>query len=162
MKALIFSDSHGRTENLVKAMDGYPDFQAIFHLGDVGNDEAYIRSLTPYPVYMVRGNCDFSSSLKESMVIEFGGKRIAMCHGHRYLSYGGAPDALRYFGLQNHADVVMFGHTHVPYLEKTDDLILLNPGSISKPRQDNKIPTYTVMEIREDGKIDFRMCEMPY
>ena len=129
MKALIFSDSHGRTENLVKAMDRYPDFQAIFHLGDVGNDEAYIRSLTPYPVYMVRGNCDFSSSLKESMVIEFGGKRIAMCHGHRYLSY---------------------------------DLILLNPGSISKPRQDNKIPTYTVMEIREDGKIDFRMCEMPY
>ena len=96
------------------------------------------------------------------MVIEFGGKRIAMCHGRRYLSYGGAPDALRYFGLQNHADVVMFGHTHVPYLEKTDDLILLNPGSISKPRQDNKIPTYTVMEIREDGKIDFRMCEMPY
>ena len=90
MKALIFSDSHGRTENLVKAMDRYPDFQAIFHLGDVGNDEAYIRSLTPYPVYMVRGNCDFSSSLKESMVIEFGGKRIAMCHGHRYLSYGGA------------------------------------------------------------------------
>ena len=76
MKALIFSDSHGRTENLVKAMDRYPDFQAIFHLGDVGNDEAYIRSLTPYPVYMVRGNCDFSSSLKESMVIEFGGKRM--------------------------------------------------------------------------------------
>ena len=32
MKALIFSDSHGRTENLVKAMDRYPDFQAIFHL----------------------------------------------------------------------------------------------------------------------------------
>ena len=88
MKALIFSDSHGRTENLVKAMDRYPDFQAIFHLGDVGNDEAYIRSLTPYPVYMVRGNCDFSSSLKESMVIEFGGKRIAMCHGHRYLMAG--------------------------------------------------------------------------
>ena len=72
MKALVFSDSHGRTENLVKAMDRHPDFQAIFHLGDVGNDEAYIRSLTPYPVYMVRGNCDFSSSLKESMVIEFG------------------------------------------------------------------------------------------
>ncbi len=66
------------------------------------------------------------------------------------------------FGLQNHADVVMFGHTHVPYLEKTDDLILLNRGVCSKPRQDNKIPTYTVMEIREDGKIDFRMCEMPY
>ena len=37
MKALVFSDSHGRTENLVKAMDRHPDFQAIFHLGDVGN-----------------------------------------------------------------------------------------------------------------------------
>ena len=47
MKALIFSDSHGRTENLVKAMDRYPDFQAIFHLGDVGNDEAYLRATIP-------------------------------------------------------------------------------------------------------------------
>ena len=37
-KYIVFSDSHGRTENLVKAMDRYPDFQAIFHLGDVGND----------------------------------------------------------------------------------------------------------------------------
>ena len=43
MKALIFSDSHGRTENLVKAMDRYPDFQAIFHLGDVGNELISVR-----------------------------------------------------------------------------------------------------------------------
>ena len=155
MKALIFSDSHGRTENLVKAMDRHPDFQAIFHLGDVGNDEAYIRSLTPYPVYMVRGNCDFSSSLKESMVIEFGGKRIAMCHGHRYLSYGGAPDALRCFGLQNHADVVMFGHTHVPYLERNKDITLLNPGSISYPRQDGRKHTFMMIDVDKDGEFHY-------
>ena len=160
MKALVFSDSHGRLENLLRAVDRHPDFQAIFHLGDIGNDEPYLRSITPYPVYIVRGNCDYAMNLKENLTVEFGGKRIAMCHGHRYLNYGGGTDSLRYFGLQQQADMVMFGHTHVPLLEDTGDIILLNPGSISKPRQSNKVPTYTVMEIGEDGNVKFQMREM--
>ncbi len=157
MKALVFSDSHGRLDNLMKAVDRNPEYQAIFHLGDIGNDAPYLRSITPYPVYIVRGNCDYCSNLKESMVVEFGGKRIAMCHGNRYMGYGEGTDALRYFGLQEQADIVMFGHTHVPLLEDTGEIILLNPGSISKPRQDDRIPTYTVMEIDEDGNIKFHM-----
>ena len=158
MKALIFSDSHGRTENLVKAMDRYPDFQAIFHLGDIGNDEPYLRSITPYPVYIVRGNCDYAMNLKESLTVEFGGKRIAMCHGHRYLTYGGGTDSLRYFGLQQQADIVMFGHTHKPYMEEDNELLVLNPGSLSLPRQEGHRPTYIVMEIADDGQISYELC----
>lgn len=159
MKALVFSDSHGRIDNLLEVLRRYPDYEAIFHLGDVLEDAERIRRLTPYPVYMVKGNCDYSSSLPASLMVEFGGKRIAMCHGHRYLGFGGGTDSLRYFGLQGRADIVMFGHTHVPLLEEREDLILLNPGSISQPRQENKIPTYTVMEIDADGNVSFDMCE---
>ncbi len=160
MKALVFSDSHGKVENMIKALDRYPDYQAIFHLGDIGSDEPWLRSITPYPVYLVKGNCDYSMSLQETLTVEFGGKRIAMCHGHRYLTYGEGMESLRYLGLQQQADIVMFGHTHVPFLEDTGDLVLLNPGSISKPRQENKIPTYTVMEVHEDGKVEFQMREI--
>lgn len=161
MKALIFSDSHGKIDGILEAMKRHPDFEAIFHMGDIGNDIERMRVLTPYPVYIVRGNCDYSmAKLKDSLIVEFGGKRIAMCHGHRYITYGGAVDSLRYFGLQNKADIVMFGHTHVPLLDKQKDIILLNPGSISQPRQTNKIPTYTIMEIDVDGNVTFQMCEL--
>lgn len=160
MKALVFSDSHGNLDGIVEAMQRHPEYEAVFHLGDIGNDVNYLRLMTPYPVYIVRGNCDTMLKLKETLVVDFGGKKIAMCHGHRYLSYGGGMDSLRYFGLQQKADIVMFGHTHVPLLERAKDIILLNPGSISQPRQTNKIPTYTVMETGADGNITFQMCEL--
>lgn len=159
MKALIFSDSHGRIDHLLEVLKLHPDYEAIFHLGDVLGDADRIRRLTPYPVYMVKGNCDSFSELPEKLTVEFGGRRIAMCHGHRYLGFGGGTDSLRYFGLQEQADVVMFGHTHRPLLEKREGLILLNPGSISQPRQENKIPTYTVMNVDAGGKVSFDMCE---
>lgn len=160
MKALVFSDSHGKMDYLLEALKCHPDYEAIFHLGDVLEDAERIRRITPYPVYMVKGNCDYSTKLKETLTVDFGGKRIAMCHGHRYLGFRGGTESLRYFGLQEKADIVMFGHTHIPLLEKTEDIILLNPGSISQPRQENKIPTYTVMDISADGNVSFEMCEI--
>lgn len=44
----------------------------------------------------------------------------------------------------------MFGHTHRPMLEEDEDLILLNPGSLSLPRQKAQ-RSYIVME-KENGK----------
>lgn len=161
MKALVFSDSHGKLDGILEVMKRHPDFEAIFHLGDIGNDFERMRLLTPYPVYIVRGNCDYTQpKLKENLVVEFCGRRIAMCHGHRYLTIGDELDSLRYFGLQNKADIVMFGHTHVPLLDEQKDITLLNPGSISKPRQISKIPTYAIMEADEGGNVTFQMCEL--
>ena len=48
-------------------------------------------------------------------------------------------------------DVVMYGHTHVPYIEIGDDVTILNPGSISYPRQPGRKPTFLIMEIDEEG-----------
>ena len=92
------------------------------------------------------------------IVTEFGGKKIGLCHGHRYLNYNGV-DGLRYWALEQKVDIAMFGHTHVPFLDQDSSPVLLNPGSISRPRQERKIPTYTVMTISEDGEIGFEMCE---
>ena len=51
--------------------------------------------------------------------------------------------------------VVMFGHTHYPYLEEMEDLTVLNPGSLSYPRQPGRKPSYLVMEIDEQGKAHY-------
>ena len=151
-QALIFSDSHGNVDKLLEVVKRYPKAEAVFHLGDVEGDADRIRYCTSYPVYMVRGNCDYISDLPQQIVTTFGGKKIAMCHGHRYINYGGV-DTFRYWALEQEADIAMFGHTHVPFLEQSSKLTLINPGSISRPRQEGHIPTYAVMEIDDKGEV---------
>ena len=53
-KALIFSDSHGRLDNLLEVLKRQRDFEAVFHMGDIMEDADRLRRATPYPVYLVR------------------------------------------------------------------------------------------------------------
>ena len=53
----------------------------------------------------------------------------------------------------------MYGHTHMPALTVEPDLITLNPGSISYPRQKGRKPSYILMEVDQDGKVS---CEIRY
>ena len=52
----------------------------------------------------------------------------------------------------------MFGHTHRPLLDIDDEeLMLINPGSLSFPRQEGKRPSYIIMEIDEKGELQFEL-----
>ncbi|MCH5253022.1 MAG: metallophosphoesterase [Lachnospiraceae bacterium] len=157
-KALIFSDSHGKNENMLDVIKRFPEVEAIFHAGDIEGGADRLREAVDCPVYIVRGNCDFTPKLSPNLTVEFGAKKIAICHGHRYLDLGGL-DKLKYWALEREADVVIFGHTHIPYLEQGGKLTVINPGSISRPRQDKRIPTYAIMEIGTDGQFHFSLCE---
>ena len=55
-------------------------------------------------------------------------------------------------------DIVMFGHTHKPYLDIENDLITLNPGSLSYPRQDGRKPSYMIMELDKAGEAHFTIA----
>ena len=50
----------------------------------------------------------------------------------------------------------MFGHTHKPYFEQKDGLTVLNPGSVSFPRQEGRKGSYMIMEMSDDGKVSFQ------
>ncbi len=54
-------------------------------------------------------------------------------------------------------DIVMFGHTHRPLLDYSRDIIVVNPGSLSYPRQEGRKPSYVVMEIDEKGEPHFKI-----
>ena len=58
MKILIVSDTHGREENLKKALAKTGTIDRLIHLGDVEGAEEYIVSLIDAPVSMVAGNND--------------------------------------------------------------------------------------------------------
>ena len=160
LRILIMSDSHGRNENVELAIaqvrEEIGEFQMLIHLGDVG-DAREIESLAGVPFYIVRGNTDYDAKLLNANVIEAGGHRIFATHGHLY-QVDMRLDLLRFAALENDCDIAMYGHTHVPYLEEDpDDVTILNPGSISKPRQADHRYTYMVMEIDDEDEVTYEL-----
>lgn len=160
LRILIMSDSHGRNENVELAIaqvrEEIGEFQMLIHLGDVG-DARELESLAGVPCYIVRGNTDYDAKLLNANVIEAGGHRIFATHGHLY-QVDMRLDLLRFAALENDCDIAMYGHTHVPYLEEDpDDVTILNPGSISKPRQADHRYTYMVMEIDDDDEVTYEL-----
>lgn len=160
LRILIMSDSHGRNENVELAIaqvrEEIGEFQMLIHLGDVG-DARELELLAGVPCYIVRGNTDYDAKLLNANVIEAGGHRIFATHGHLY-QVDMRLDLLRFAALENDCDIAMYGHTHVPYLEEDpDDVTILNPGSISKPRQADHRYTYMVMEIDDEDEVTYEL-----
>ena len=160
LRILLMSDSHGRNENVELAIaqvrEEIGEFQMLIHLGDVG-DARELESLAGVPCYIVRGNTDYDAKLLNANVIEAGGHRIFATHGHLY-QVDMRLDLLRFAALENNCDIAMYGHTHVPYLEEDpDDVTILNPGSISKPRQADHRYTYMVMEIDDEDEVTYEL-----
>ena len=60
-------------------------------------------------------------------------------------------------GIARGYDIVMFGHTHRPVIQIDDDIILINPGSISYPRQADHRPTYIMMCVNDNGEAAFEL-----
>lgn len=157
MKILIMSDSHSHDSNVEKAIRKEGPLDALLHLGDSQGSEEYIRELAGCPVYMVAGNCDYFSSLPSVRIVEFGKYRIMLTHGHHYYVSVGPKDLLEEAKV-NRCNIVIYGHTHRPVLDGTDgEVLVLNPGSISFPRQEGKQPSYMVMEIDDRGEAHFRL-----
>jgi len=150
MKILIVSDTHGKESNLEKVLKKVGDIDRLIHLGDLEGGEDYIRSLADIPMDMVAGNNDYYSDLPRETVIQLGNYRALITHGHYYYVNMGI-QRLREEAIRRGVDIAMYGHTHYPFLSRKDGLTILNPGSLSLPRQDGHEPSYIVMEIDREG-----------
>lgn len=151
-KILVISDTHGRTENLDKILPLVKPLDQLIHLGDVGNDTDYIEVVAECACCFVAGNNDFYSNLPRERVIKLNGVSMFLTHGH-YHYVNSRKDFIRAAAVQRGAKIALFGHTHVPYLEETDGIVVANPGSLSLPRQADRCPTYLLLFIAEDGSI---------
>ena len=146
MKILIVSDTHGRLENLERVIEMTKPIDALIHLGDVEGQEDYIRRLVPCAAYMVSGNNDFFSMLPRELEFELGKYKVLNT------------EELRRQARSRGKDIVMFGHTHKPYLDTEDGITILNPGSLSYPRQEGRRPSYMIMTIDEAGEARYEIC----
>lgn len=159
MKILIVSDTHGHNRNLERALLIESPIDLLIHLGDMECPEEDIRSIAGCPCEMIAGNNDFFSSLDREAEIKIGSYNVLMAHGHDYYVSLGTEN-IRAEGISRNKDIVMFGHTHRPLLVREKEIVMLNPGSLSYPRQEGKIPTYAIMTIDGEGSANYGIKEL--
>ena len=158
MKILIVSDTHRRNENYFKVLQMLQPLDMVIHCGDTEGSEYAISQAADCPVQIVLGNNDFFSSLPRELEFKVGKYTVWVTHGHNYyVSMGN--EMIKKEARVRGADIVLYGHTHRPVIDYSeDDVIAVNPGSISYPRQDGHKPSYCIMEIDRFDKVHFTIA----
>ena len=157
MSILIVSDTHRHEENLEIVLQREKNLDMLIHLGDSEGSEDYIRTIAECPCYIVKGNNDYFSDLNRDIKMTIGKYRVLLTHGHHYYVSLGTETIISE-GRAQDMDIVMFGHTHRPLVDIREDITVLNPGSLSYPRQEGRIPTYIMMTIddKEEAHYEIR------
>lgn len=146
MKVLIVSDTHRNEDNLIEVLEIEKNPDLLIHCGDVEGSEDEIEHYAGCKTVFVAGNNDFFSRLPREMEFQVEGMNVWVTHGHNYY-VNTNPDYIRKEARIRNIDIVMYGHTHRPVIEKRENLIVINPGSLTYPRQEGRRPTYAVMEL---------------
>lgn len=133
MKLGILSDTHNKLPGKISIV--FHNVDIIFHAGDIG--EAYIlKQLSDIaPVHAVYGNTDLyslASNLPSRVTLELEGLKFLIQHNIGQISrfYRKLQDT----ELNHFPDVIIFGHTHHPIIQKVDNTLFMNPGSAGSPR----------------------------
>jgi len=155
-KLLALSDTHGSVAALKAVLDWAkartPPNDTICAAVFLGDGISDLRRTADASGFfcewkLVGGNNDYDVSLPEAAVFDFAENRFFICHGHRHSLYGGCHTLVAAARGAN-ANVALFGHTHVPSRRTENGILLINPGSIGRPR--SRIgATFAVIECIE-------------
>ena len=161
MKLMFASDIHGSAYYCRKMLEAYQAEEAgrLILLGDIlyhgpRNDlpKEYapkeviaMLNLMKNDICAVRGNCEAEVDqmvldfpvMADYALILYGERNLYATHGHIYNENNLPP--------LSEGDVLIHGHTHVLKAERREGYTLLNPGSVSIPKEGN-IPTYAILE----------------
>lgn len=143
----LIADTHGLVRpDVFMAFDGV---SAIFHAGDVGGREVLYILEQIAPVQAVFGNTDMADDpgLSRQFTETVGGLSVHVSHGHEVGSPTPALLLARY-----DADVIVYGHTHRPLVERVGERLVVNPGAAG-PRRFDLGPTVARLTIR-DGRAE--------
>ena len=143
----VLGDSHEQVKDIDKCIKKLNNVNIIIHTGDMLTDAQYITRKYNIPVLGVRGNCDPYNVGEEEILYTVSNYNILICHGHNY----GVKSSLNRILLRGknvNANIIIFGHTHIPYYEEVDSIHLLNPGSLAFPREFSK-KSAAILEINE-------------
>ena len=154
MKILIVSDTHRYNENYLRVLEKVAPVDMVIHCGDIEGSEYAIAQSAGCPVQMVQGNNDFFSDLPREKEFLLGKYKVWLTHGHTYgVSVG--YNLIKAEAIDRGVDIVMFGHSHKPVVDIDEEIIAINPGSLTYPRQEGRKPSFIIMELDKNGEAHF-------
>jgi len=138
----LIADTHGLLRpDVADALSGV---EIILHAGDVGGDDILDELELIAPVMAVYGNTDdpYDPRLSAEIVLRIGALTVHVSHGHEV----GRPTPERLMA-RYAADVLVFGHTHQPLVERVGEVLVVNPGAAGPRRFDLK-PSVARLVVR--------------
>lgn len=160
-RILVCSDSHGMTEWIQQAIDREKPIDLLIHCGDAEENLENAFPGRTFGLVQVAGNNDWDRNLRSIALVDVLDKKILVTHGHLYGARRGT-DQLAALGRQQKADIVLYGHTHLPHEETTSDgMLILNPGSIAIPYQTPRKKTYVILTLTTGKAPEVRYHSLP-
>lgn len=143
MNILVVSDNHGLTEELKKIKDRHSvDF--MIHCGD---SEFHMDDPLLEGFIKVAGNCDTDNRFPKEETLQLGRTKIYVTHGHLYnVKMNLLP--LSYRAKEEEAQIICYGHTHIPHAEKINNQLFINPGSI-RVSKGQLTESYVILDIED-------------
>ena len=155
MKILIVSDTHRKNQNFFNVVRKQsPDM--VIHCGDAEGCEDDLAQAAGCPLMIVLGNNDFFSQLPREDIFQIGTYPVFLTHGHTY-HVGMGIEPLKNAAIDRGTAIAMYGHTHRPLIDQTGSVTIINPGSLSQPRQENHKPSFIMMDIDRFGLAHFAL-----
>ncbi|MEA1963397.1 MAG: metallophosphoesterase [Patescibacteria group bacterium] len=136
MRVAIISDIHDNIPNLKKCLAycAANNIEKVFCCGDVTNSETlkFLANNFQKEIYLVHGNMEIfdEEEPKKYKNIIYSGrianfklaeKKIGLCH---------EPFLLDYVLKKGECDIIFYGHTHKPWIEKKNNYLFVNPGTL--------------------------------
>ena len=157
MKILVVSDTHGdrsRVIDIYQKLNKESPVDVIVHCGDYATDARELQARLGVHVAWVKGNCDDGFSDTDWSILETEAGNFLITHGHNE-QVDFSKQNIYYKALENDCVGAFFGHTHRASYTEMDDVVLMNPGSLTRPR-DGSGGTFGLIVTGEDsiwGKI---------
>jgi putative phosphoesterase len=143
MRIGLISDTHGLLRAAI--CDHFQGVEVILHAGDVGGEDILTELEAIAPVHAVVGNTDgfpLIGRIPEVQQLELENHRIVVTHGHRL----GSPTPQLLRNAHPDADVIVYGHTHKPLIDRSGGALVINPGAAGPARFRLK-PSIALLQI---------------
>lgn len=134
MKIIVTSDIHHNKKIINYILQNYTADKYY----DCGDSEFSQNDLLPFET--VKGNCDFRKHPKFRIIKIDEYFKIFITHGHLYNK-----EQLLQMGKENNCNIILSGHTHIKKIEVVDEIYMINPGSITRPRS-NDSNTFLIID----------------
>ncbi|MDP4125365.1 MAG: metallophosphoesterase family protein [Bacillota bacterium] len=138
MLIAVFSDTHLRAGKSLPTFvwQHLTNVNLILHAGDLTHIGLLEELGCIAPVRAVRGNCDsWDSSLPERDIFECEEVKIGLIHGDS--GNGRSTQDRAYNAFKNsEVELIVFGHSHIPFMEMRNGILMFNPGSPTDKRRE--------------------------